>query len=67
MNIGRKFQVNINNSGWKVALTEVYQQMEDNFHFCQQNKASMILVDDCGIGKTFCAKIIISKMMNAFT
>ena len=66
MNIGRKFQVNINNSGWKVALTEVYQQMEDNFHFCQQNKASMILVDDCGICKTFCAKIIISKMMNAF-
>lgn len=66
LNIGRKLQVNVNNSGWKVAYTDVYQEMEANFHFCQQNKASMILVDDCGIGKTFCAKIIISKMKNAF-
>lgn len=66
LNIGRKFQVNINNNTWKAAQTEVYQQMEDNFHFCQKNKASMILVDDCGIGKTYCAKIIISKMKNAF-
>lgn len=66
LNIGRKYQVALNNTSWKAASTEVYQQMEDNFHFCQQNQTSMILVDDCGIGKTYCAKIIISKMKNAF-
>ena len=26
----------------------------------------MILVDDCGIGKTFCSKHIVRKMRNAF-
>lgn len=66
LNIGRKFQVNTYKSEWKAAVTEVYTEMEDNFHFCQQNQTSMILVDDCGIGKTYCAKIIISKMKNAF-
>jgi hypothetical protein len=66
LNIGRKFQVSTYKSEWKAAVTEVYMEMEDNFHFCQQNQTSMILVDDCGIGKTYCAKIIISKMKNAF-
>ncbi|WP_034710857.1 AAA family ATPase [Chryseobacterium soli] len=66
LNIGRKFQVSTYKSEWKAAITEVYIEMEDNFNFCQQNQTSMILVDDCGIGKTFCAKIIISKMKNAF-
>lgn len=66
LNIGRKYQVSPNNSNWKPAQTEVYQEMYDSFHFCQQNQTSMILVDDCGIGKTYCAKIIISKMKNAF-
>lgn len=64
--IGRKLQVSAHDHLWKTARTEVYTQLEDNFHFCQQNQVSMILVDDCGIGKTYCAKIIISQMKNAF-
>ncbi|GAA5096779.1 hypothetical protein GCM10023210_30980 [Chryseobacterium ginsengisoli] len=66
INIGRKYQVTIKKINWKPVTTEIYQLMEDNFNFCQQNQTSMILVDDCGIGKTYCAKILISKMKNAF-
>ncbi|MPS73975.1 MAG: hypothetical protein E2590_12645 [Chryseobacterium sp.] len=64
--LGRKFQVNTTKSKWKYVETEIYRQLEDNFHFCQRTQTSMILVDDCGIGKTECAKIIVSKMKNAF-
>jgi hypothetical protein len=66
LNIGRKFQVNLNKNDWKFARTEVYEQMYESFLFCQKTKSSMILVDDCGIGKTECAKAIISQMKNAF-
>lgn len=63
---GRRLNVSMYHSNWKIAKTEVYLQMEENFHFCQKNQASMVLVDDCGIGKTYCAQIIIKKMKNAF-
>lgn len=63
---GRRLNVSNTSTNWETAKTEVYLQLEQNFHFCQQNQASMVLVDDCGIGKTYCAKIIIQKMKNAF-
>ncbi|SDE08450.1 ATP-binding protein [Riemerella columbipharyngis] len=66
MNIGRKLQVTIGKNTWKAVETDVYLEIRDDFQFCQQNAKSLILVDDCGIGKTYSAKILISQMCNAF-
>ncbi len=66
INIGSKFQVNVNSEDWTYVETEVYNMLADNFQFCQRTQTSMMLGDDCGIGKTENAKIIISKMKNGF-
>ena len=64
--IGRELQVKVFEDNWKVARTKVYDEIEDNLHFCKELSRSMVLVDDCGIGKTFCTKHIIKKMKNTF-
>jgi hypothetical protein len=64
--IGRELDVRIHDSSWNVARTSVYTQIEDSLQFCKEYIKSMILVDDCGIGKTFCARHIIRSMKNAF-
>ena len=64
--IGRKLQVKVFEDNWKVARTAVYSEIEDNLNFCKELSRSMVLVDDCGIGKTFCTKHIIRKMKNTF-
>lgn len=66
INVGRILDVQMNESKWKVARTTVYEQIEDNLHLCQRLQKSMVLVDDCGIGKTFCSRHIIKSMKNAF-
>ncbi|WP_312296846.1 hypothetical protein [Chryseobacterium sp.] len=66
LNIGSKVQTVKKEYEMKLVRTEVYHALEDNFNFCQATRTSMILVDDCGIGKTRCAIDIISKMKNAF-
>lgn len=64
--IGKKLGVSIKKDTWKPARTKVYNEIEDNLHECQRQNQSMILVDDCGIGKTYCAKHIVAGMKNAF-
>lgn len=64
--IGRILDVQLKDNNWKAARTTVYDQIEDSLKFCQQTQKSMILVDDCGIGKTYCAKLIIRNLKNAF-
>lgn len=64
--IARKLNVSFKTEDWKIARTEVYNMLEDNFNFCQKNSVSMVFVDECEIGKTVCAQVIISKMKNAF-
>jgi hypothetical protein len=64
--IGRLLQVKVYEDNWKVARTSVYTEIEDNLSFCKELSKSMVLVDDCGIGKTFCTKHIIRKMKNTF-
>lgn len=64
--IGRELQVKVFEDNWKVARTSVYSEIEDNLNFCKELSRSMVLVDDCGIGKTFCTKHIIRKMKNTF-
>lgn len=64
--LGRELQVKVFEDNWKVARTTVYTEIEDNLNFCATLSKSMVLVDDCGIGKTFCTKHIIKKMKNTF-
>ncbi|MCV9934514.1 ATP-binding protein [Flavobacterium sp. LS1R47] len=64
--LGRELQVKVFEDNWKVARTSVYTEIEDNLSFCKELSRSMVLVDDCGIGKTFCTKHIIKKMKNTF-
>lgn len=64
--LGRELQVKVFEDNWKVARTSVYNEIEDNLNFCKELSRSMVLVDDCGIGKTFCTKHIIRKMHNTF-
>lgn len=64
--LGRELQVKVFEDTWKVARTTVYTEIEDNLNFCKELSRSMVLVDDCGIGKTFCTKHIIKNMRNTF-
>lgn len=64
--IAHQLGVQVNDNGWKVARTQVYTEIEDNLLYCKTYSKSMILVDDCGIGKTFCARHIVKQQKNAF-
>lgn len=66
LNIGRKLGVTMGGSEWNAVETDIYAAMESDFKFCQDEAEALMLVEDCGIGKTFCAKILVSKMKNAF-
>lgn len=64
--LANELGVKLRDDNWRVARTQIYTEMEDNLMFCQQYSKAMILVDDCGIGKTFCARHITRKQKNAF-
>ena len=66
LQIGRELGIGTKKSTWKVVRTKVYTEIESSIHFCQQYARSMVLVDACGIGKTFSAKHIVKTMKNAF-
>ncbi len=63
---GRRLDVTLSSRKWNVARTTVYDDIEDNIKFCQSHHKATILIDDCGIGKTFCTKHIIKGRQNAF-
>ena len=63
--IGQLYNL-IENENWKTARTLVYSAMEDSFQKCQDYSKSMVMADDCGIGKSYCARILVRKMKNAF-
>jgi len=63
---GRELGISNNTNNWKAAKTVVYTEIESSLKFCQNYSKSMILVDDCGIGKTFCTKHIAKQLTNAF-
>lgn len=66
LRIGKEFNVRMVSDNWKVARTSIYNEIESNLIFCKDLSKSMILVDDCGIGKTFCTRHILKSMKNAF-
>ena len=66
LNIGRELDINLRATKWKVVRTKVYENIEASIQFCQNFSSSVILVDECGIGKTFSAKNIVKTLKNAF-
>ncbi|TWP23498.1 ATP-binding protein [Apibacter muscae] len=64
--IGRELNVKVYEDNWKTVKTSVYSEIEDNLITCKETQTSMILVDLCGIGKTYCARHIVKNMKNAF-
>jgi hypothetical protein len=66
LQIGRELGINNRQSSWKVVRTKVYDNIEGGIKTCQDKGVSMILVDDCGIGKTFCAKAVVKNLKNGF-
>lgn len=64
--IANDLGVKLREDNWKIARTQIYSEIEDNLAVCKETGMSMILVDDCGIGKTLCAKQIVRQMKNAF-
>lgn len=51
---------------WSVVRTEVYEIIEEDILFCKEYSKSRILVEECGIGKSFCARHISRNMKNCF-
>lgn len=66
LRLGRDLDVLFNNKPWKIARTRVYEEIESSMTFCKEYSKAFILVDDCGIGKTECAKHVAKSMKNAF-
>lgn len=66
LQIGRELGIGNKKSTWKVVRTKVYTEIESSIQFCQNFSRSMVLVDACGIGKTFSARNIVKSMRNAF-
>jgi hypothetical protein len=64
--LGRRFNVTMSADSWKTVRTPVYNAIENALAICQEKGLSMMLVDDAGIGKTYCAERIVQNMKNAF-
>jgi hypothetical protein len=63
---GRELGVVLNQRKWNVARTSVYEEIEENINFCITYKKATILIDEPGIGKSFCTKHIVKNISNAF-
>lgn len=66
INMGRVLGVQRRENNWKVVETRVYRELLDNLTFCKENSKSMMFVDECDIGKSFCIRHIVKGMKNAF-
>jgi DNA transposition AAA+ family ATPase len=66
LNMGRDLNVTLSERKWKMARTEVFEDIEQDVQFCQTYAKSRICVDDCGIGKTFTAKYLSKTLKNCF-
>lgn len=63
---GMRLGISPNQKKWNVARTEVYVELENQIHFCKNNSKAVIVIDECGIGKTFCTKNIVRTLSNAY-
>lgn len=66
LNIARELDVALTDRKWNAARTDVFAMIEEDVMFCKKHSKSMVLVDDCGIGKTFTAKYLSRTVKNCF-
>jgi hypothetical protein len=66
LTIGRMLDVSLSKRKWNVARTEVFSLIEEEIVFCKEYSKAKILVDECGIGKTFTAKYLSRTLKNCF-
>jgi hypothetical protein len=66
LNIGRELNLSLNERKWNIAQTDVFNHIHEDMMFCKQYSKSMVMVDDCEIGKTFCARYLAREMKNCF-
>lgn len=66
LELGRKFDVSMNERKWKTARTDVFTVIEEDIMFCKAHAKSRICVDDCGIGKSYTAKYLSRTQKNVF-
>lgn len=64
--LARDLGVGAHDRKWNTARTDVFNQIEEEISHCQENSQAMILVDDCGIGKTYTAKYLSRTRRNCF-
>ncbi len=66
LTLGREMGVTPHERKWNTAYTAVFKAIESDVIFCRDNAKSMILVDDCAIGKTYTAKYLSRTLENCF-
>lgn len=66
LHIARILDVKLNEEKWNTARTEVFTKIENDLRNCKKNAAALIMVDECGIGKTYNARQIVRGMKNSF-
>lgn len=66
IHIARVLDVRLSEEKWNTARTDVFTKVENDLKNCKENSTALILVDECGIGKTYSARQIVRKMKNSF-
>lgn len=66
ISLARQLEVQLSGENWKTARTEVYSKVENDLKTCKENASALILVDECGIGKTYSARQVVRGLKNAF-
>ena len=66
LNIARELDVKVGSRKWNTVKTDVYTAVESVILFCKENSKGRILVDDCGIGKTYTARHLSRTLKNCF-
>lgn len=66
LNIIRELEVGENCKKWETARTDVFNTIEEDVLFCQENSKSRIFVDECEIGKTHAVKYLSRTLKNCF-
>jgi len=66
ISVGRILDVQLYHQSWVTAKTEVFLKIEKDIINCKNNSTALVMVDECGIGKTYSAKQIVKTLSNAF-
>lgn len=66
LHIGRILDVKLRDKKWNTARTAVYNKVENDILNCKNNSTSLVLVDECEIGKTHSARQVVKTLKNAF-